>query len=396
MLEPVKLYPVKQPLVSNPILDIAAAVRRQLDTLPGPPQGPIALTGGSRGIANIALILRTCSDWLRDHGAEPFVIPAMGSHNGATADGQRAMLEALGMTEAALDMPIRSSMATVAVGSVTNGPVTMDRHAHEAAGVLVVNRIKLHTGFGGPPYGTHCESGVAKMMTVGLGKIEAARTFHAATTADKPATLAAMSQAMIGTGKIWAGLAVLEDGYDQTAELHAMPADEILLREPPLLAHYAESYFPRLPVDQLDVLIVEQIGKNFSGTGLDTNIIGRRGLSDAPDPAKPKINAIAALDLSPESHGNAIGIGLCDVITQRLYDKIDFGKTRLNAQTAGEPSKAEVPLVLPDDQAVFDYLRQQQGQQAAQEESPKRWMVIPNTLHLGEVRVSEDLLAELD
>ncbi len=385
---PPKLVSYRQNLVSNPLADVRSAVRNQLDGLGmAPPQGPVAITAGSRGIVNIASILRACGEWLRENGATPFVVPAMGSHNGATATGQQAMLEGLGMTEAALGMPLRSSMDIVTLGQVPSGPVTMDRLAHQAAAVLVVNRVKRHTSFGGPPFGKHCESGLAKMMTVGLGKLEAARTFHAAPTPQKPATLAAMARVVVDSDKLFAGLAILEDGYDQTAELHALRPAEILRREPQLLAHHAKQYFPTLPVAQLNVLIVNQIGKNFSGTGMDTNVIGRRGLSDAADLPSPRINAIAALSLSTESQGNAVGIGLCDVITQRLYDAVDFDKTKLNAETAGEPNKAQVPLVLPDEESVVAWLLDQHG--------PERWMKIPNTLELGELKVSADLIDEL-
>lgn len=384
----VRLHTVTQPLASGPIQDVEGEVRQRLDSLGlAIPRGPVAITAGSRGIANLPLITRTAGQWLREQGAEPFLVPSMGSHNGATAEGQRAMLEALGMDELSMQMPIRSSMEVVEVGEVSTGKVWMDRQAYEAAGVLVLNRIKLHTSFGGPPYGQHVESGITKMMTVGLGKIDGAQTFHAAPTREKPAILHAMGEAVLATGKVWAGLAILEDGYDQTAELHAIKPADILQQEPPLLAHYADRYFPRLPFDQLNVLIVETIGKNYSGTGMDTNVIGRRGLSDVPDPPFPKINAIAALGLSPQSQGNAIGVGLADVVTQQLADAMDRTKTELNAKTAGEPAKAQLPRVLADKAAVYEWLEAEYG--------PERWVVIPNTLHLGQIQVSEDLLSEL-
>ncbi|MEM1305820.1 MAG: hypothetical protein AAGG46_13040, partial [Planctomycetota bacterium] len=219
------------------------------------------------------------------------------------------------------------------------------------------------------------------------GKIDGARTFHAAATSEKPRLLAAMAGQLLAAGKVWAGLAILEDGYDQTAELHAVLPSDLLPREFELLAHHAERYFPKLPFDDLNVLVVERIGKNFSGTGMDTNVIGRRGLADAPGPPTPSIGAIAALDLSPESCGNAIGVGLADVVTQRLADAMDRDKTLLNAKTAGGPAKGELPLVLPNDEAVFAWLRERHGEQ--------RWAVIPNTLRLDRLRVSADLLDEL-
>ncbi len=386
-----KLHRVHQRLASSPLPDVAAEVRNQLDQLlnsTSVPQGTVPITGGSRGIANIALILRSAGEWLREHGAEPFLAPSMGSHNGATAEGQLAMLEALGMTEQAVGMPLRSSMEVVNVlQKQTEQPVWMDRHCYESAGVLVVNRVKLHTSFGGPPYGKHCESRLLKMMTVGIGKLEGAQAFHATPTAEKPAKMVSMAKPIIHSGKIWGGLAILEDGYDQTTELHMLAPDEIIDREPALLAHYAETFYPRLPIDQLNALIVGTIGKNYSGTGMDTNVIGRRGLSDDPDPALPNIERIAAMDLSNASHGNAVGVGLADVVTERLRGKINIEKTRLNAITAGEPSKAKVPLVLQNDRAVFDWLYEQV--------SRTRWMLIPNTLHLGTLYVSPDLVEEL-
>jgi hypothetical protein len=389
----VRLVPYRQQLVSRPLADVRAETRRQLDALGvAPPHGPVAITGGSRGIDKIAEVLRACAEWLRERGADPFLVPAMGSHNGATADGQLAMLEALGMNERAIDMPIRSSMEVVSVGRAASGPaagadVWMDRLAAESAGVLVVNRVKPHTSFGGAPYGEFAESGVTKMMTVGLGKLEGARVFHAIDTSSKPRALRSLGEGVVASGKVWGGLALIEDGYDQLAELHALPAQRIVGDEPALLAHYVEAYFPRLPTQELNVLVIDTIGKNFSGTGMDTNVVGRRGLEDAPDPPLPRIGSIAALALSPESRGNAVGVGLADVVTQALRDAIDTEKTQLNALTAGGPRKAAIPLVLPDERRVFDWLREREGE--------LRWLRAPNTLHLGELLVSEDLLAEL-
>ena len=191
------------------------------------PQGDVGITAGSRGIANIAAITRAAGDWLRDHGARPFLFPAMGSHNGGTAEGQRAMIESLGLTEEAMGMPIRASMDVVKLGTVSTGDVWMDRHAYESAGVLVLNRIKLHTCFAGP-----VQSGLTKMMVVGMGKTPSATTFHSAPTPQMKDMLLEMGQVVLDSGKIWAGLAILEDGFDQTAELHAVRPADILRREP--------------------------------------------------------------------------------------------------------------------------------------------------------------------
>ncbi len=377
-----QLYKVHQQLVSRPLLDVASEVHRQLDrSAIQVPQGDVAITVGSRGIANLPAIIRACGDWLKSKGAKPFIVPAMGSHNGATAEGQRNMIESLGITEIAMDMPIRSSMEVVELAQVSSGPVFMDRYCYEAAGILVVNRIKLHTCFSGP-----VQSGLTKMMVVGMGKIRSAQTFHSAPTATMKDMLLEMGQAVLDTGKILAGLAILEDGFDETAELHAIPGAEILAREPQLIDRHRE-YFPELPVDDLNVLIVDAIGKTFSGTGMDTNVIGRRGISDYQDLTRPRIKIIAALSMVEKSQGNAIGVGLADFITRRLRDAIDEKKTLINVLTTGEMDRAKIPATLPDDESLIALVRERFGD--------SRWMFIPNTLHLGTLFVSADLAEEL-
>ena len=378
-----QFHRVKQNLKSAPIADIATEVHNQLDSLLiEVPRGDITITVGSRGINNIAEIIRATGEWLRDHGASPFIIPSMGSHNGATADGQRAMIESLGMTEAAMGMPIKASMECVAVGKVATGTVWMDKFAYESAGTLVVNRVKLHTCFSGP-----VQSGLVKMMVVGMGKIESATTFHSAPTPEMKDMLLEMGKFLIDSGKIWAGLAILEDGFDKTAELHAVPASEILETEPRLLSRHRE-YFPSLPIDDLNVLIVDEIGKTYSGTGMDTNVIGYRGVKGYEDLAKPDIRIIAALSLYAGSQGNALGVGLADFITQRLRDEIDERKTFINAFTTGDMARAKIPATLADDREIFETIATRFGE--------RRWMVVPNTLHLGDLFVSPDLRDEIE
>jgi hypothetical protein len=373
-----KLVRVRQKLVSNPIADVAAAVRAALDGLKlAVPQGDIGITAGSRGIANIAAITRAAGDWLRDQGARPFLFPAMGSHNGGTAAGQRAMIESLGLTEEAMGMPIRASMDVVKIGTVSTGDVWMDRHAFESDGVLVLNRIKLHTCFSGP-----LQSGLTKMMVVGMGKTPSATTFHNAPTPQMKEMLLEMGQVVLDSGKIWAGLAILEDGYDQTAELHAVPPAEILATEPRLLDRHRR-YFPRLPLDEINVLVVDSIGKTFSGTGMDTNVIGYRGVRDGEDLTKPAIHVIAALELHPSSQGNAIGIGLADFITRRLRDAMDEQKTFLNTFTTGHMGRAKIPVTFRDDEELFTRLADRYGEDG--------WIVIPNTLHLETLYASPNM-----
>ncbi|MEO1845490.1 MAG: DUF2088 domain-containing protein [Akkermansiaceae bacterium] len=376
------VHRVHQRLVSNPLAEVAAEVHRQLDSLgKEPPQGEVALTAGSRGIDNLAAITRAAGEWLRAHGATPFLAPCMGSHNGATAEGQRAMIEALGLTEEATGMQIRASMEVVKIGEVATGEVWMDRHCHESAGVLVLNRVKLHTCFSGP-----VQSGLTKMMVVGMGKINSAETFHAAPTATMKDMLLEMGTCVIDSGRIFAGLALLEDGFDRTAELHAVRPEEILATEPGLLERHRH-YFPTLPVDEINVLVVNEIGKTFSGTGMDTNVIGYRGINDFEDLDRPRIKTIAALNLAEASQGNAIGVGLADFTTRRLRDAMDEGKTFTNVFTTGEMRRMAIPCTLRDDEEVIARMRQRYGEAG--------WIFIPNTLHLETLYVSADLAGQL-
>ncbi|MCX7869162.1 MAG: hypothetical protein N2322_04340 [Terrimicrobiaceae bacterium] len=374
--------PIRQRLVSNPLRNVEEEVWRQLDSLGiEPPRGPVAITAGSRGISNIVGITRAAGEWLRARGAEPFLVPCMGSHNGATAEGQREMVESLGLRESATGLEIRSSMDVVKVGTVASGDVWMDRHCHEAAGVLVINRVKLHTCFSGP-----VQSGLTKMMVVGMGKIRSAETFHSTPAPRMKEMLLEMGALILASGKIFAGLAILEDGFDETAEIHALPPHRILAEEPALLERH-RYYFPALPCDDLRVLVVGEIGKTYSGSGMDTNVIGRRGGNNYEDLDRPRIEVIAALALAPASKGNAIGVGLADFITQRLRDAIDERKTFINVLTTGEMRRMAIPCTLPDDETLLHTIERRFG--------PNRWMFIPNTLHLGSLHVSEDLAAEL-
>lgn len=377
-----QLCRVHQELVSQPLADIPSTVASQLSSLNlKVPAGDVAITVGSRGISNLPQIIRACGDWLKDHGASPFIVPAMGSHNGATAAGQRSMVESLGITEQSMEMPIRSSMEVIQIGEVRTGPVFMDRHCFEAAGVLVVNRVKLHTCFSGP-----VQSGLTKMMVVGMGKIRSAQTFHSAGAAAMKDMLLEMGQFVLDSGRILAGMAILEDGFDQTAELHAIRPAEILTREAELLSHH-RSYFPSLPVDDLNVLIVRTLGKTYSGTGMDTNVIGRRGLRDFEDLKSPRVRIIGALELSASSQGNALGVGNADFITQRLREAIDENKTLINTLTTGDMDRAKIPATLADDEALVHVISERYG--------THRWMFIPNTLHLDTLYVSPDLAVEL-
>jgi hypothetical protein len=376
------VFQVEQQLVSAPLQNIAHEVHRALDKMGNePPQGEVAITAGSRGISNLVAITKAVGDWLRAHGAKPFLVPAMGSHNGATAVGQQKMVESLGLTPATTGLEIRSSMDCVKLGTVDSGDVWMDRHCYESAGVLVLNRIKLHTCFSGP-----VQSGLSKMMVVGMGKIRSAETFHSARPDRMPRILEEMGSLLVQSGKIFAGLALLEDGFDATAEIHALSGENILKEEPALLQRHRH-YFPSLPTDELNVLIVDEIGKTFSGTGMDTNVIGRRGVHGFEDLIRPRINTIATLGLAPQAQGNALGVGLSDFITRRLRDSIDEKKTFINAFTTGDMQRMAIPCTLKDDEELIGKISERFGN--------SRWMFIPNTLHLEKIFVSEDLAKEL-
>ena len=376
------VFQVDQQLVSAPLQDIAHEVHRALDKMEKePPQGEVAITAGSRGISNLVDITKAAGDWLRAHGAKPFLVPAMGSHNGATAVGQQRMVESLGLTPATTGLEIRSSMDCVKLGTVDSGDVWMDRHCYESAGVLVLNRIKLHTCFSGP-----VQSGLSKMLVVGMGKIRSAETFHSARPDRMPRILEEMGSLLIQSGKIFAGLAILEDGFDATAEVHALPGDQILTKEPALLERHRH-YFPALPCQELNVLIIDEIGKTYSGTGMDTNVIGRRGVHGYEDLIKPKIKIIATLGLSEQAQGNALGVGLSDFITRRLRDSIDEKKTFINAFTTGDMQRMAIPCTLKDDEELIGKISERFGN--------SRWMFIPNTLHLEKIFVSKDLAKEL-
>ena len=376
------VFQVDQQLVSAPLQNIAHEVHRALDKMgKEPPQGEVAITAGSRGISNLVAITKAAGDWLRAQGAKPFLVPAMGSHNGATAAGQQKMVESLGLTPATTGLEIRSSMDCVKLGTVDSGDVWMDRHCYESAGVLVLNRIKLHTCFSGP-----VQSGLSKMMVVGMGKIQSAETFHSARPDRMPRILEEMGSLLVQSGKIFAGLAILEDGFDATAEVHALPGDQILTKEPILLERHRH-YFPALPCQELDVLIVDEIGKTYSGTGMDTNVIGRRGVHGYEDLTQPKIKIIATLGLSEQAQGNALGVGLSDFITRRLRDSIDEKKTFINAFTTGDMQRMAIPCTLKDDEELIGKISERFGN--------SRWMFIPNTLHLEKIFVSKDLAKEL-
>jgi hypothetical protein len=369
--------------------DIPGAVRRTMGAaaLPIKRGDSVAVGAGSRGIANIDVVVRAVVDHLRDMGARPFVFPAMGSHGGATADGQRDVLAHYGITEATMGCEIRASMDVVQVGEALGLPVWLDRRASEADWIGLVNRIKPHTDFKGT-----IESGLFKMMTIGLGKYRGATQYHRANVNHGYETvITAVGRQMLAKARIGFGLGVVENGYDETALVEAFSAATLEAGERRLLEQ-ARQWMARLPFSPIDVLIVEEMGKNISGAGMDTNVIGRPSNPHEPFPAEPKILWIVALDLTDESQGNAVGIGNADFTTRRLVDKIDMKPTLINAITACSPGGAKLPPTYDTDREAVETALSCIGLTP-----PERARVIriTSTLLLGEIECSEALLPDI-
>lgn len=346
----------------------------------------IAVTAGSRGIANIDVILRSLVTLLKEADAEPFIVPAMGSHGGATAEGQVKVLESLGVTEESVGAEIRSSMETVELGQTERGvPVYMDKLASEADGVIVCGRIKLHTDFR-----SDVESGLLKMASIGLGKHEQALALHAYGVKGIKDFMAEAAEEVFASGKVLFGVGIVENAYEETAMLEAIPPDRIVEREKELLEESAK-LMPKLPVSDMDILFVDELGKDYSGTGMDTNVIGRFRILGVEEPETPSAKYIVVSDVSEASHGNALGVGLADLTTRRLYEKIDHETMNQNVITSTFLERAKVPMMLQnDEEALKVAVRCNWG--VPPEET--RFVRIPNTLELRHVYLSENLLEE--
>lgn len=338
--------PVRQHLDDDPLPDAIAATRAALEPVIGSvrPGMRVCVAAGSRGIDRIAEVVGAAVSRLREAGAEVFIVPAMGSHGGATADGQLAVLAGYGITPAAMGCEIRSSMDTVELGEVDPGiPVFVDRHAYQESDLIVpVNRVKPHTGFAGP-----IESGLMKMLAIGLGKQRGADTFHRRGYDDFARLVPAVARHTISVAPIGFGIALVEDGLGHLAHVEAVPADRIETREAELLA-MARARMPRLPLDDIDVLILDLIGKDISGTGMDPNVIGRAKAGAAS--ATPRIGRIVVRGLTTASEGNASGIGFGDVALRRAVAAVDERRTYLNSITAKDVEGAKLPVTVDTDQ----------------------------------------------
>ena len=384
-----RMLRVRQTFARPRVDDVPAAVRSALGSarLPIKPGDTVAVGAGSRGIANIDRIVGATVAWLKDLGARPFVFPAMGSHGGGTPEGQRDVLAHYGITEAAMGCEIRATMEVVQVGEALGMPVWLDRAAASADWIGVVNRIKPHTDFKGS-----IESGLFKMMTIGLGKLTGATQYHRANVSRGYETvITAVGREMLARVPIGFGLGIVENGYDETARIEAFSAADLEAGERRLLKD-AREWMARLPFPQIDVLVVEEIGKDISGSGMDTNVIGRPSNPHEPFPSDQRILWIVALDLTEDSGGNATGIGNADFTTRRLADKIDWKRTALNCLTACTPNGAKLPLVFDSDREAVESAL---GCIGLTPPESARVVRIRSTLMLGEIECSEALLPEI-
>lgn len=338
----------------------------------------IAVTAGSRGISNIVKIIKTVCDYLKECGANPFVVPSMGSHGGATAEGQIKVLEKLGITEESVGVPILSSMEVVELGETPKGiKVYMDKIAYYSDGIVVVNRVKPHTDFSG-----EIESGLMKMIAVGLGKHKGCSAMHAGGLAS---TIIEAASLALKKAPIVFGLAILENSRDETYKLKAILPENFEIEEK-LLLKEAKNLVPKLPINELDILIVEKIGKVYSGTGMDTKVIGRLKVFGEKEPETPRINKIVVLDLDEKSYGNALGIGLADITTRRLFDKIDLNVTYANTIPTTYLERGKIPIIMANDKEAISTALNTIGNVPVEK---VKLAIIKNTLHLEELLLTK-------
>lgn len=380
------LTKIKQHFRNNSLVNVKEELSKELLKLRPviKPGANIALAVGSRGIKNLALVVKEAAEFIRENKANPFIIPAMGSHGDATAEGQAEILAGYGITEKLIGVPVRSSMEVVELPQADpQYPVFMDKNAFESDGIILINRIKPHTDYHG-----RYESGLVKMTVLGLGKNLQASAIHRYGVYGLTALIPLAAEQILSTGKIVGGIALVENAYDETMLIRALKADEFFEQEPVLL-DIARKNMPSFPIDDIDVLIIDQAGKDISGVGIDPNVIGRIKIAGQLEPGKPKIKAIVVLNLTDNSHGNAIGIGLADVITKRLFDKIDFSSTYTNVITSTFLERAKIPVVATSDKEAFETALRSCGYL---KEGGEKIIRIKDTLHLDEMYISKAIL----
>ncbi len=385
-----KLTKIGQVFDRTKIVDeeIEVAVQKQIadSGVTVSPGASIAIAVGSRGIANIHRVARATAQTVRDMGGQPFVVPAMGSHGGATAEGQKEVLESYGVTEDYTGAPIKSSMEVVELPRERlENKVYMDKYAYQADATIIINRVKAHTDFHGP-----IESGLMKMCVIGLGKHKQALEIHRYGARGLKELIPPTARQILKHGNIILGIALAENAYDETAIIKAVQPFDIE-REDRQLLEWVKANMPRLPVAQIDVLIVDEFGKDISGAGMDTNIIGRMKIRGEKEPEYPDIRCIILLDLTQKSHGNAVGLGLADIITRKFFEKIDFQVTYENALTSNFLERGKMPIIAETEQLAFQYALRYSG---VTKENAKI-VRIKNTLKLDEILVSQRILDEV-
>jgi hypothetical protein len=377
---------IKQPHVK----DVPGTIRRLIlesrvrDRIPE--GGAVAVGVGSRGVSGIAEMARAAIDALKELRYRPFVVAAMGTHGGATADGQRALLAGYGVTSQTMGVPVKTDMETVVLGTNPAGlPIYFDRNASQADGIVLLNRVKPHTDF----HAAH-ESGVLKMLVIGLGKREGASQVHRLGLRGVKEILPAVGKFLVQNTKFALGLAVLENAQDVPAEIVGLEPETIFDLEPKLLER-ARGLMARLPFNQIDVLIVGELGKNYSGAGMDPNVIGRLMVETQGDLERPVVTRLAVLDVSDESHGNIVGVGFADLTTERLVSRMDPEPFRINVLTSCFLERARIPITLRSDRDVFETALETCWRI---DPAQARMVVIPNTLQLDTLWVTPALLEE--
>ncbi|QBP42482.1 nickel pincer cofactor-dependent isomerase, group 22 [Paenisporosarcina antarctica] len=383
-----KMIKIKQRFHAPELADVSFEVRKTLNdsnVLERISEGDnVAIAVGSRGVADISVLVRETVNAIKGVGGNPFIVPAMGSHGGATAEGQRGVLKQLGVEEETVGAPVKSSMEVVKIGELPNGlPVYFDKNAYEADKIVVINRVKPHTCFRGP-----VESGLMKMITIGLGKQKGAEAAHSFSFKYMAEHILDMTKISIEKTPLIFGLATIENAYDRPAKVMAIPIEELLEKES-LLLKEAKSLMPKIQFDSIDVLVVNELGKEISGDGMDPNITGRYPTPYAS--GGPDVKRIAVLSLTEKSEGNANGIGLADITTKEVYDKIKWEKGYANALTSTVIDVIKLPMVLESNELAVKAAIKTCN---ALDLTKAKVVRIKNTLDIGEIWISESLLED--
>lgn len=388
-----QFYVVKQNFPDRRIADIPAEAMRQLTEADFAsrlkPGGKVAIGVGSRGIAHLSTIVRAVVDYWKSNGAHPFIFPAMGSHGAATAEGQADVLAHYGIHEATMGCPVISALEVVSLGKTAEGiEAFLDKRAYDSDGVMLVGRIKWHTDFTGK-----IESGLYKMMAIGLGKFAGAQQYHTfGYKIGLEAVIRSVGRQVLKSGKILGGLAILEDANHNTAQLTAVPVEDMERRDEELQA-LVKSWMGRIPVRELDILIIDEIGKNISGAGMDTKVINRSiNCHYNPLPDAPQIHRIFLRDLSDLTYNNGVGLGMADIVTDRLVNRIDWKPTHINSLTASTPAAIRTPIHFPTDRECLERIWPTVGKFSVQDVT-FGWM--RNTMELGLFAFSSNLLDEI-